>query len=98
MITLKLDVSKINKDRLFKGAKGTYLDAVLIETPNSEYGDFMIVESVTKEEREAGVKGTILGNAKTIGSKPTQSTTQQTPNYAEHGNPDFKGDVADLPF
>jgi len=66
MISIKLDVKKINKSRLYVGTKGTYLDAILIETPNSEYGDYMIVESITKEEREAGVKGTILGNGKII--------------------------------
>lgn len=66
MLTLKLDVSKIDKAKLFKGEKGIYLDAVLIETPNSEFSDFMIVQNATKEEREAGIKGAILGNAKEI--------------------------------
>lgn len=69
MITLKIDVTKIDKSRLFYGEKGTYLNAVLIETPKSEYGDFMIVESVSKEERESGVKGNIIGNAKRLGDK-----------------------------
>jgi len=66
MITLKIDVKKIDKSRLYVGEKGTYLDCVLIPTPNSEYGDYMVVESVTKEEREAGQKGTILGNGKNL--------------------------------
>ena len=69
MISLKLDVTKIDKTRLFVGKKGTYLDAVLIETPNSEYGDYMIVEDVSFEERQAGKKGTILGNAKILVKK-----------------------------
>ena len=64
MITLKIDVKKIDKSRLYVGEKGTYLSCVLIPTPNSEYGDYMVVESVTKAEREAGQKGTILGNGK----------------------------------
>ncbi len=64
MIKFKLNCSKIDKTKLFKGEKGTYLDAVMIETPNSEYGDYMIVQEVSKEERAAGVKGAILGNAK----------------------------------
>ncbi len=66
-ISLKIDVSKIDKSRLFKGAKGTYLDAILIETPEGKYGDYMIAQSVSKEERQAGVKGAILGNGKNIG-------------------------------
>jgi DNA-binding cell septation regulator SpoVG len=66
MITLKINVSDIDKAKLFKGQKGVYLNAVLIETPNSEYSDYMIVQETTKEEREAGVKGAILGNAKEL--------------------------------
>lgn len=78
MISINLDVTKINKERLYKGVKGTYLDAILIPTPNSEYGDYMIVESISKEEREAGTKGTILGNAKNIVKReaPTEPTVQ----------------------
>jgi hypothetical protein len=78
-ITAKLDVLKIDKTKLFKGEKGTYLDIVLIESPNSAYGDdYMVVQSVTKEEREAGVKGAILGNAKIRGQKPSQAKPAQT--------------------
>jgi len=78
MISLNIDVNKIDKERLYKGAKGTYLDAVLIPTPNSEYGDYMIVESISKEERESGVKGTILGNAKNlVRREPPQEPTAQ---------------------
>ena len=71
MITGKIDVLKINKDRLYKGKKGTYLSIVLIPTPNSEYGDYMIKENVSKEDREAGNDGAILGNAK-INEQPTE--------------------------
>ena len=72
MISLKIDVKKIDKSRLFVGKKGTYLDAVLIETPNSEYGDYMIVEDISYDERQAGKKGTILGNAKIIKTSQPQ--------------------------
>lgn len=71
MISLKINVAKINKEKLFKGQSGTYLNCTLIETPNSEYGDYMIVEETTKAEREAGTKGTILGNGKIIKPKVT---------------------------
>lgn len=98
MISLNIDVNKINKDRLFKGQKGTYLDAVLIETPNSEYGDYMIVESISKEERDAGQKGTILGNAKII-ARQTQTQDQQTRETIGHDEADGnKDDDSDLPF
>lgn len=66
MITAKINVSKIDKNRLYKGEKGSYLSIAIIPTPDSKYGDYMIVEEITKEEREAGKKGTILGNGKNL--------------------------------
>ena len=71
MIVIKIDVTKIDKLRLFPGKNGAkYLDLALIENKNGEdqYGNtHMVVQSVSKEERENGIKGPILGNAKTIG-------------------------------
>ena len=69
-IALKIDVTKIDKNRLFKGEKGTYLDAVFMyDSEPDNYGqNGMIVQSVSKEERESGVKGNILGNGKELGS------------------------------
>ncbi len=65
IIICKINVSKIDKARLFKGEKGTYLDLILTETPNSTYGDdFMVVQGVEKKDREACVRGAILGNAR----------------------------------
>ena len=94
MISISINVSKIDKDRLFQGKQGQYLDAVLIETPNSEYGDYMVVESVSKEERLAGTKGTIIGNGKII----TTGTPRQEAPPADPGNDSFKGDTSDLGF
>ena len=67
IIKVKIDVSKIDKTKLFKGEKGTYLDITLLENKNGidQYGNsFMVVQDVSKEERLAGVKGAILGNGK----------------------------------
>lgn len=66
MISAKINCSKNDKTKLFKGEKGTYLDIVLIETPNGEYGDYLIVQELSKAERDAGKKGNILGNAKML--------------------------------
>jgi len=66
-VRLKIDVTKIEKARLFKGQKGTYLDATCFIDINEEdqYGNHgFIAQDVTKEEREAGTKGPILGNVK----------------------------------
>ena len=82
-VSLKIDVTKIDKARLYQGKKGTYLDAtVFIDTDNpSQYGDNgMIAQSVSSEERQQGVKGNILGNCKvffTEGGQQPQAPQQQ---------------------
>lgn len=72
-ISLKIDVTKIDKNKLFKGKKGTYLDAVLFYNSEKDQYDNngMIVQSVSKEERDAGNRGAILGNAKEFGTQQT---------------------------
>ena len=66
ILKLKIDVTKVDKDILFKGKKGVYLDAtVLIKDEEDQYGNHgMIVQDVSKESRDAGNRGAILGNAK----------------------------------
>ena len=71
MLTISLDVTKIDKARLKEvrrknGETAKFLDLVLIDTPNSEYGDYVVTQQVSKEERENGVKLPILGNAKNV--------------------------------
>ena len=71
----KIDVTKIDKTFLFKGAKGTYLDLVLIPNRDGtdQYGnDGMVKQGISKEAREAGKDGAILGNYKTIERKAKQ--------------------------
>lgn len=71
MITLSIDVTKLDKGR-FKpvtrknGEKAIFCELVLIETPNGEYGDYMVKQSVTKQEREEGVQLPILGNGRDV--------------------------------
>jgi len=68
MITAKIDVTKILKDELYKGQKGTYLDLVLFENKNGEDANGnhgIIKQSLSKATREAGkVEAPILGNYK----------------------------------
>lgn len=94
-IKIKIDVTKIDKSRLFTKTKNgaKYLDAVLIETPNGQYSDFMIVESVSKEERERGIKGTIIGNGDYF-QKPDQSKAVEDADVVEFSDDNESG----LPF
>ena len=68
IVRLKIDVSKIDKAALYKGAKGTYLDATLfLDDEAGKYGDNgMISQDLGKERREAGEKGAIIGNGTII--------------------------------
>ena len=102
-VTLKIDVTKIDRSKLFKGAKGTYLDAsVFIDLDNEDqYGNHgMITQQVTKEEREAGIKGNILGNGKIVWRDEQQSPQQrpQAPKTQYAPPPQFDDDNEDIPF
>jgi hypothetical protein len=63
-IAVKIDVSKIDKTRLYEGKKGVYLDALIMHnTGESKYGDDgFIIQSIPKEARDAGERGPIIGN------------------------------------
>lgn len=86
VIQLKLNLSKVDKTRLFKGEKGVYLDATLFLSDEADqYGNNgMIVQSSTKDERESGYDSPILGNAKVSEKQAPQPLTQ--------------GEMDDLPF
>lgn len=103
MITLSIDLSKLQKER-FKtlnrrdGSKGTSCDLILIPTPNGQYGDFMVKQSITKEERESGVELPILGNAKHLERGGTRSRPQPPQRqFTPKANPE-KDDSGDVPF
>ena len=66
-LSVRIDVTKIDKSRLYKGAKGTYLDlTTFVDTEQQDQyeNNGFISQSTTKEEREAQVQTPILGNVK----------------------------------
>lgn len=108
MIKLKIDCTKIEKARLFKGKArpdGThamYLDAVLLETKQSNFGDYrddqthMIIQDISKEERAKGIKGAIIGNATDTGSRRTNDLPPADPGAS--AEPEKPIDDEDCPF
>jgi len=96
-VSLKIDVTKIDKDRLFKGEKGTYLNAtVFIDVDEKDqYGNNgFIAQSVSKEEREAGVRGNILGDVRVFTKDKKGHTPPSVPqSQAMSGFDDFDDDV-----
>jgi len=82
MITLSIDVTKLDKNR-FKhvtrkdGSKAIFCDLVLFESKN-DFGDYIVTQSVSKEERASGVKLPIIGNAKIFQkSSPPQNWSER---------------------
>jgi len=85
-VAINLNVLQIDKDRLFTGSKGKYLDAtVFIDLDElDQYGNSgMVTQDVSKEEREQKVQGNILGNVKVFwsdsGNAPQKQDAQATP-------------------
>lgn len=82
-------VLPIEDNSIFEGDKGTYLDLVCFETPNSEYGSHMVTVSKTKEEQEhekqtgERVRKPIVGNLKPFGNAQTSAGEEYSlPNQA----------------
>lgn len=97
MIKLKIDVTRIDKRHLFKGTKGTYLDLALKDNKDGkdQYGnDGFIVQEISKEAREAGEKGPIIGNWRHIefanknAEKPAQRRQEAAPAKDDGLHPD----------
>lgn len=104
-VNIKIDVTKIDKNLLFKGAKGTYLDATVFIDPDqkSEFGDHGIVnQSVSKEAREKGDTGNLLGNATVFwqgeGGQKQQQNQLQKPSQSSPASSNFDNFDEDLPF
>jgi len=84
-ISVRIDVTKIDKSRLYKGAKGTYLDlTTFVDTEQQDQyeNNGFISQSLTKEEREAKAQTPILGNVKVF--------------YTDGAAPQAKAQVADM--
>lgn len=91
-IAVKIDVKKISKDDLYAGKKGTYLDAILIPNKDgaSDYGDDgFVVQGVTKEKRDAGERGPIIGNWRYIGQGASASGNGGNRNNQPEGDDPF---------
>lgn len=82
-LSLKINVSQIDKARLFKGQKGQYLDMTIFVDLDQldQYGNSgMITQDVSKDEKQQGVKGNILGNGKVFWVENGQAPRAQNSN------------------
>jgi len=68
LVSLSIDVTKIDKSKLYKGEKGTYLnlDVWIDEEADEDWKKVSANQSQTKEEREAKQKKNYVGNGKLV--------------------------------
>lgn len=84
LLQAKIDVTKINKDLLFKGKKGTYLDLnIWINDQPDQYGNDCSIAQKTKK----GEATNYIGNGKFYKPEPVQMDVNDSPS-----------DNKDLPF
>lgn len=83
-IIAKIDVKKINKDWLFAGNKGTYLDAVIYENDSvDQFGNSHVIkQNPPREMRDQGAKPIIIGNCKWMPQKGGNQQRQPSGNGA----------------
>jgi hypothetical protein len=68
IINAKLNLDKIQKEKIFKGEKGNYYDVTItiFDKPDQYGNNVSICDSQTKEQREAKEPRNYLGNGKTV--------------------------------
>ena len=85
-LSLKINVSQIDKARLFSGQKGKYLDCTIFVDLDQldQYGNSgMITQDVSKEEKAQGIKGNILGNGKVFWKESGQAPQAQEQGFQQ---------------
>lgn len=93
-VRLKIDVSKIDKIHLFRGQKGTYLDAtVFIDVDNKDQYDNNGMITQSWKDQQKG-EGAILGNAQVFWSDNQQP--QQGQSYQQQAPSNL--DENEIPF
>ena len=103
-LSLKIDLAKMDMNRIFNGKNGAqYLDATIFVNMDEldQYGNSgMITQDVSKEEKQQGVKGNILGNGKVFwvenGQAP-QPQGQAQGGYQQQAAPQQQGGYQQQP-
>jgi hypothetical protein len=103
-VNFKIDVTKLDKSRFFKGQKGTYVDLTCFIDPENpgEHGDHgFITQQQTKEERDNKQQMPILGNVKVFWKEDQQQAhnngmqqmQQPPPQQAPPAQDNFDDDI-----
>lgn len=92
MRTMSIDTTKIDNSRL---SKGKYLNVVWWEKEEEDqYGNHgFVVQSLSKQDRDSGMKGAILGNVKRWDGDGPSAASKGRPQSGQ-----FDEEPDDLPF
>ena len=95
LIDLKIDVTKIDKRKLYVGKKGTYLNiTVALNDEPDQYGnDVSVWENQSEEERKVKAPKNYLGNGKTVWQSDAQTVPAANP--TDKAKP---AEINELPF
>ena len=106
ILTLKIDVTKLDKSAFFKGQKGTYATiAVFLKDDEDQYGNFGMVKQDLGKERK-GEETPILGNVTRVydqgGQQRQQPVAPQMDRQARQADRAFSAPMNDnddtIPF
>jgi hypothetical protein len=80
LISLSVDVSKIDKSKIVAGKKGKYINlTVSVNDDTDQYGrNVSCYHEQTKEQRDAKEQKTFLGNGKVFWTNGTVKTAEKT--------------------
>lgn len=81
-ITITVDVTKIDKARIFEGKKGKYVNFTSFFNPKevNQFGyNGVVTQATTPEERQEGVSLPILGNVKVFYTKKENLQNEPLP-------------------
>lgn len=91
MISLSIKTEKIEKQHLIEGKNGKIISVILFENKDGkgQYGDDgYAVQGITKEKREAGERGPIIGNWRHM-EVQAKAPAKSAPRDEEQGDQDI---------
>ncbi|GAI90853.1 unnamed protein product [marine sediment metagenome] len=100
-VEIKIDVTKLDKIKFFKGEKGTYctMTTFIDVDIKDQYGNNgFITQSLTKEERQNNIQAPIIGNNRVFFNDSVSQPEQPAP--STHSEPQPATDILDddVPF
>ena len=100
LISVSIDVTKLDKNKFIRGKKGTYADLTIsLNDQEDQYGNTVSIwQAQTKEERDAKERRNFLGNGKVIWENDGQPRRQSAHERAKANGYQPDPEQNSLPF